>query len=86
MLQHVPFAKAGSPPPGGAAFSLRLRHETHAAHDHIEANPRMRRLMAPDLTREEYRALTSRFYGFHAAAELAVAGAAGLAWIQAHGR
>jgi heme oxygenase len=61
-----------------AAFSTRLRQETHDQHDRIEANPRFKRLVADDITRAEYRALLGRIYGFHVVAEAAVKAAAGL--------
>ncbi len=63
-------------PPGDAApqpLTARLRLETRDAHDKIEANPQFARLMAPDLTREEYRALLARLFGHHAPAEAALA-------------
>jgi len=74
MLHQTGLAPAAPPP----LFSVRLRLGTHAAHEAIEANPRFARLMAPDLTRAEYRALTARMYGFHAVAEAMVADAARL--------
>jgi len=79
MNQHALATEAGSllqaPPP---ALSLRLRLETRDLHDRIEANGRFARLMAPDLTRAEYTALTARLYGHHVAAEAALAAVAPL--------
>ncbi len=68
-------APAVMPPP---TLSARLRLQTRAAHDRIEANPHFARLMAPDLTRPEYHALVARLFGHHAAAEAGLAGAAAL--------
>lgn len=59
-------------------LSARLRLQTRAAHDRIEANPHFARLMAPNLTRPEYHALVARLFGHHAAAEAALAATAAL--------
>jgi len=75
MPHHEPGTSEVASRPAGS-FPARLREETRLQHDRIEANPRFKRLMAPDLSREEYRALVARLYGFHLVAEAAVAGAA----------
>ena len=45
-----------------ANVMARLKQATAALHDAIEALPRMRRLVDPELTREEYQVLLRRFY------------------------
>lgn len=42
-----------------------LKRETRPAHDRIEQNPRLARLLATDLERDEYRMLLGRLYGYH---------------------
>lgn len=71
-------APLGGPPGLSQPLSLRLRHATHDQHAQIEANPRFARLMAPDLTRDEYRVLLARLFGHHAPAEAALGAAAQL--------
>ncbi|NGM19595.1 biliverdin-producing heme oxygenase [Roseomonas stagni] len=53
-------------------LTLRLRQETRAEHERIEANSRFSRLMAPDLTMAEYRLLVARLHGHHAPLEAAL--------------
>lgn len=66
-------ALAEAPPLTAAPpLTLRLRHETRAEHERIEANPRFSRLMAPDLTMAEYRLLVARLHGHHAPLEAAL--------------
>lgn len=77
MSAHAALAEpaaAAMPQP----LSARLRLETRDAHDRIEANPHFARLMAPDLTRQEYRALLARLFGHHAPAEASLAQAMAL--------
>lgn len=50
-----------------------LRAATAAAHARIEANPRLARLLAEDLSSEEYAAILARLLGHHAPAEAAIA-------------
>ncbi len=64
--------------PQAALLGARLRHGTRDLHDAIEANPRFARLMAPDLSRDEYASLLARMLGHHAPAEAALAQAAPL--------
>lgn len=59
-------ALAPSPP---SDVSYRLKHETRAAHDAIEANPKLQRLLAPDYTRAEYADLLARLLPFHLGVE-----------------
>lgn len=69
-------AQAAAPPPRAPTLGERLRHETRDLHDRIEANPRFGRLMAADLTRDEYRQLLLRLLGHHRPVEAALAAAA----------
>jgi len=73
MAQLAMLARAPSAPPAALALTMRLRLETRDAHDRIKANPQLQRLIAPDLTREEYRALLARLFGHHAPAETSLA-------------
>jgi heme oxygenase len=47
-----------------AVLSERLKHETRAEHEAIESSLSV--LMSPQLTRERYALIVSRFYGFFA--------------------
>lgn len=66
------------PAPAAEGIAQLLRVGTRDLHDRIEANPHFSRLMAPDLTLDEYCALLARIYGHHAAAEAELAQAASL--------
>jgi heme oxygenase (biliverdin-IX-beta and delta-forming) len=50
-----------------------LRSETRALHEQVEANPRLNRIMQEGYTRDEYRVLLMRLYGFYAPLEDLVA-------------
>ena len=54
-------------------IATRLRFETRADHDAIEANPRLKRLMAADLTLPDYLAILVRLAGFYAPVEAGLA-------------
>jgi len=51
----------------------RLRAGTRDAHDRIETIPALRRLLAADLTRDEYIAVLRHLHAFHACVEPAIA-------------
>ncbi|OYX11105.1 MAG: hypothetical protein B7Z11_05445 [Acidovorax sp. 32-64-7] len=62
-MMSMAVAERLAPRPEAAAetsLAARLRRETRDLHDRIEANHRFARLMAPDLTRGEYRGLVAR--------------------------
>lgn len=42
-----------------------FKQRTRQAHEQVEANPRMARLMAPGVTREDYASLLASLLGFH---------------------
>ena len=72
MHTHMPLGRPQPldfTPSPGLAITARLRTETRPDHDAIEANPRMNRLMASDLTLPEYAAILIRMGGFHGPAE-----------------
>lgn len=56
-----------------ASLPVLLRAATAAAHARIEANPVLSRLLADDLSRDEYAAILARLHGHHAPAEAAIA-------------
>ncbi len=76
-MAHAALAEPATDP-AALPLSARLRQGTRDLHDRIEANPRMTRLMAADLSRLEYRGLLARLHGHHAPAEAALAAAAPL--------
>lgn len=52
-----------------------LRARTRAAHARVERVPMLARLLAPDLTRDEYISVLLAMHGFHAAIEPVIAAA-----------
>lgn len=74
-MMSMTVAERLAPRPEAAAetsLAARLRRETRDLHDRIKANHRFARLMAPDLTRGEYRGLVARLHGHHAPLEEAL--------------
>lgn len=53
-------------------IAQRLRMETRPDHDAIEANPRLARLLAADLTRAEYATSLGRLLGYYLPVEAAL--------------
>lgn len=77
MLTTLDRAPTPAPATHGPTIPERLRTETRDLHEKIERNPWFSRLMAPDLDRDQFRAIAARLYGHHAPAEAALlAGAA----------
>jgi len=71
-------ALVAGPPPRPPTLGERLRHGTRDLHDRIEANPRFGRLLATDLTRDEYCRILAALLGHHRPVEAALAAAAPL--------
>jgi len=78
MRLATPHPVSAAPPPRPSTLGERLRHETRDLHDRIEANPRFGRLMATDLTRDEYRQLLVAMLGHHRPVEATLAAASQL--------